>query len=78
MASAAGPIDLYESQQPRLYAAYSVTYSLAVIAVCLRLISRKHLSKAGLWWDDYAICFSLVRGQNLCSKFLKSIFVRRG
>ena len=61
MVSATGAIDLSESQQPRLYGAYSTTYLLAVTSICLRLVCRKYLSKAGLWWDDYAICFSLVR-----------------
>ena len=51
---------LSESRQPQLYAVYSTTYALAVIAVGLRLSARKYFSKAGIWLDDYAICASLV------------------
>jgi hypothetical protein len=53
-------IDLNESHQSRLYATYSSTYILAVIAVGLRLYCRLGVSKAGLWWDDYIICVALV------------------
>lgn len=60
MASSTGKIDLSDNRQPELYAAYISTYSLAVIAVCLRLVSRNYLTKAGLWWDDFIICLSLV------------------
>ncbi|KAL6718754.1 hypothetical protein ACLMJK_002988 [Lecanora helva] len=51
---------LSESRQPQLYAAYTVTYAFAIIAVCLRLAARKYFSKAGIWLDDYAIVLSLV------------------
>lgn len=51
---------LSESRQPQLYAAYSSTYALAVIAVGLPLSAGKYFSKAGVWLDDYAICASLV------------------
>ena len=60
MASPQAQVDLSESRQPQLYGAYISTYSLAVIAVCLRLACRKCFSKAGLWLDDYAICVSLL------------------
>ncbi|KAL2864488.1 putative integral membrane protein [Aspergillus lucknowensis] len=53
-------LDLYESKQPELYAAYSSTYGLAVVAVALRLWCRLAVSKAGLWWDDYIICLALT------------------
>lgn len=54
-------VNLSETKQPRLYGVYISTYILAVIGVCLRLVCRKKLSKAGLWWDDFVICLSLVR-----------------
>ena len=60
MTSSVGNAYLSESHQPQLYAAYSITYALAVIAVGLRLSARKYFSKAGIWLDDYAICASLV------------------
>lgn len=53
-------VDLNESQHAHLYGAYISTFSLAVISVVLRLLCRKTLSKAGLWWDDWVICISLV------------------
>ena len=61
MASASANVDLSESQQPRLYGTYSSTWLLAIIAVALRMLCRKRLSRAGFWWDDYVICLSLVR-----------------
>lgn len=68
--------NLFESRQPQLYGAYISTYVLAIVAVCLRLLSRKSFSKAGLWLDDYAICASLlVAGGNFVDMF---IWVRRG
>ena len=51
---------LSQSRQPQLYGAYGSTYALAVIAVGLRLSARKYFSKAGFWWDDYAICAALA------------------
>ena len=51
---------LSQSHQPQLYSVYGSTYALAVIAVGLRLSARKYFSKAGIWWDDYAICASLA------------------
>ena len=60
MTTSLGKTDLSDSRQPQLYAAYSITYALAVTAVALRLSARKFFSKAGIWLDDYAICTSLV------------------
>ena len=51
---------LSQSRQPELYGIYGSTYALAVLAVGLRLSARKYFSKAGIWWDDYAICASLA------------------
>jgi hypothetical protein len=53
-------LDLSESRRANLYAAYSSTYGLAVVAVVLRLLCRTRVSKVGLWWDDYLICIALV------------------
>lgn len=51
---------LSESRQPQLYAAYSSTFALAVMAVGLRLAARKQFSKAEVWLDHCAISASLV------------------
>ena len=59
MSSQAQPA-LTESRQPQLYAASILTYLLALLAVSLRLLSRKRFSTAGLWLDDFAICTSLL------------------
>ncbi|EAW21037.1 putative integral membrane protein [Aspergillus fischeri NRRL 181] len=53
-------LDLSESRRANLYAAYSSTYGLAVVAVVLRLLCRTRVSKVGLWWDDYLICIALA------------------
>jgi hypothetical protein len=53
-------LDLSESRRANLYAAYSSTYGLAVVAVVLRLWCRTRVSKVGLWWDDYLICLVLA------------------
>ncbi|GFF44457.1 hypothetical protein IFM58399_07297 [Aspergillus lentulus] len=53
-------LDLSESKRANLYAAYSSTYGLAVVAVVLRLLCRTRVSKVGLWWDDYLICIALA------------------
>lgn len=54
-------LDISESKRPLLFAIYSLTYALALVAVFLRLYCRMVASKAGLWWDDYLICIALVR-----------------
>jgi hypothetical protein len=60
--TAPAELDLSESQQPQLYAAYCSTFALAVIAVILRVRCRTAGSRSvGLWWDDYTILASLVR-----------------
>lgn len=51
---------LSETKRPDLYAAYSVSYGLALIAVTLRLLARTVLSRAGLWLDDYLIFIAMV------------------
>ncbi|KAF7184404.1 hypothetical protein CNMCM7691_005224 [Aspergillus felis] len=53
-------LDLSESKRANLYAAYSSTYGLGVVAVLLRLLCRTRVSKVGLWWDDYLICIALA------------------
>ena len=67
--------DLSETRQPQLYGAYISTYLLAVVAVGLRLLSRKRLSKAGLWLDDFAICASLfIAGGNFVDMLICTIY----
>ncbi|KAJ5153865.1 uncharacterized protein N7500_009304 [Penicillium coprophilum] len=69
-------LDLTESHQSELYAKYSATYSLAVIAVTLRLVCRLRISKARLWWDDYIMCVALVFATGNFIDMI--IWVRRG
>ena len=52
-------VDLFEDKAPGLLAASGVCYALAMIAVALRLVSRK-LAHIDLWWDDYLAVFSAV------------------
>ena len=79
MTTPLGKTSLSESRQPQLYAAYSITYALAVIAVGLRISARRFFSKAGIWLDDYAICVSLViAGANfvdmiICKQFMTGV-----
>lgn len=54
-------IDLNESQQAKLYAAYSITYALAVVAVALRFLCRLSINRTALWWDDWMSLLALVR-----------------
>lgn len=54
-------IDLNESQQAKLYAAYSITYALAVVAVALRFLCRLSIKRTALWWDDWMSLLALVR-----------------
>lgn len=51
--------DLNANQAPTIIATSAVLISLSTIAVILRFIAR-HLSRAGLWWDDWTILLSLV------------------
>ncbi|KAL2040179.1 hypothetical protein N7G274_007082 [Stereocaulon virgatum] len=60
MTSSPGNPYLSESRQPQLYGAYTSTYALAIISVCLRITSRKHFTKAGIWLDDYVIFAALA------------------
>jgi hypothetical protein len=60
MTSSPGNPYLSESRQPQLYSAFTSTYALAIISVCLRIFSRKHFTKAGIWLDDYAIFAALA------------------
>ena len=53
------PQILAENRAPEIYAAHITIYCLAVVAVTLRLITRK-LIRSSLWWDDYFILASLV------------------
>lgn len=52
---------LAESRQGSLYAADTVTYALAIVAVAFRFWSRR-LKRAGLRADDWLILSALVRG----------------
>lgn len=48
-----------------------VTLVPATIAVVLRYLAR-HLSRAGLWWDDYLIVVSLVRPHSISKYVVRS------
>jgi hypothetical protein len=45
--------------QPWTVSVVAAMTVLEVVAVALRLLSRR-LKGQGLWWDDYLIIFSLV------------------
>ena len=51
---------LQQNRGPVVYAVVIVGYLLAVIAVVLRLVTRKN-TKTRFWWDDFFIIVSLVR-----------------
>ena len=53
-------LNLDDSQGPRVIATSIVLMILASLAVVLRFIAR-HLSRAGLWWDDWTVLAALVR-----------------
>ena len=65
--------DLTATQAPRIIATSIVLMIISAIAVALRFIAR-HLSEAGLWWDDWTIlgamvltwgeCISMIIGTN--------------
>lgn len=57
-------LDVQESRQPELYAASLATYALAVIAVNLRILSRR-LLKSHFWLDDFFAIAALVIGSYL-------------
>lgn len=58
----ADSIDLSASRQANLYAADIVTFFAAVVAVGLRIWSRR-VAGADLWLDDLFICIALVSSQ---------------
>ena len=51
--------DQYATQGPKLDIITIICFSLAVVAVCLRFLSRA-LIKASFWWDDFVILLALV------------------
>ncbi|KAF4633301.1 hypothetical protein G7Y89_g4820 [Cudoniella acicularis] len=62
-------INLSDNSQPRIIAAVTVSWALAISAVVLRFISRK-ISGAGFWWDDYftlPACYSVSSSTALLS-----------
>lgn len=58
--NASHAVDLAETQQPNLYAAAIVLFSLVLIVVLLRFWCR-WINAAGFWIDDWLICVALVR-----------------
>lgn len=52
-------LDIHASRAPQLYAASTITYVFAVVAVALRLWCRKVL-KSGYRLDDWLIIAALV------------------
>ena len=53
------PTVLQQDRSTTLYAVTITGYSIAVLAVALRLIMRR-LTKVRFWWDDLFIVFALV------------------
>ncbi|ESZ93422.1 hypothetical protein SBOR_6193 [Sclerotinia borealis F-4128] len=64
----ADSLDMSASRQGNLYAADIITFSAAVVAVGLRIWSRR-VAGAGLWWDDYFICIALLGGIAMLANF---------
>ncbi|KAF7857866.1 uncharacterized protein EAF02_011233 [Botrytis sinoallii] len=64
----ADSIDLSASRQANLYAADIITFFAAVVAVGLRVWSRR-VAGAGLWLDDLFICIALVGGVAMMTNF---------
>ena len=52
-------LDLQADQSSRIVAASITLMVLSGIAVGMRFIAR-HLSRAGLWWDDWTILVAMV------------------
>ncbi|MCJ1350229.1 MAG: hypothetical protein MMC33_000210 [Icmadophila ericetorum] len=50
---------LYDNQGTRVLIAAIIVYSLAIISVFLRFLSRK-ISNNGIWWDDWLALSALV------------------
>ncbi|KAJ3528893.1 hypothetical protein NM208_g10001 [Fusarium decemcellulare] len=52
--------------QANIYAAVSITWSAAILALVLRLIARR-MTKMKLWFDDYFTCVALAFASTYCS-----------
>ena len=49
-----------DDKQPLLHALMGVFFAVATIALVLRLVTRKLLTAAGWWWDDYLVMVAWV------------------
>ena len=56
-------IDLQDTQVPRILGVNISTYTLAVIAICLRLTARR-LTRLPFWWDDWLMLPAIVCWSN--------------
>ena len=52
-------LNVHANSGPKIIAVSVTLIVIAAIAVILRFVSRI-LSKAGLWWDDWAILLAMV------------------
>ena len=52
-------IDLAETQVPRILGVNIATFTLAIIAIILRFVSRR-ISRAPFWWDDWLMIPAIV------------------
>ena len=57
--------DLNATQAPRIIATSVTLIVISAVAVALRFIAR-HLSEAGLWWDDWTILGAMVLTWGTC------------
>ncbi len=54
------PLDYVQADQgPKVDSIAITAFTLAALAVLLRFLARIH-TKAGLWWDDWAVLTALV------------------
>ena len=56
-------LDINDTQSPRIIGTCITLIVITTAAVALRFLAR-HLSRAGLWWDDWTILGALVRLRN--------------
>ena len=52
-------VDLQATQVPRILGVNIATFTLAVLAICLRFTARR-LTRQVYWWDDWLILPAII------------------